>query len=191
MADWYTEIDAERRAFIEAQHLFFVATAPANANEGYPNLSPKGRSLLRVLGPNLVGYVDYPGSGNETANHIEEGSRITLMLCSFGPTAGILRLYGKGRRLDLDDPEFRQYAQAFAEDLHPYVRQVFLIDVEKLQTSCGYAVPRYELIEERETLDKWCERKLQPRELENGLPLPGPLLTKEGIPYGAQTVRKS
>ncbi len=185
MADWYNEIDAERRAFIEAQHLFFVATAPKDG-EGFPNLSPKGRSLLRVLGPNIVGYVDYPGSGNETANHLDEGSPITLMLCSFGPTAGILRLYGTGRRLDLDDPEFRKYATHFADDLHPYVRQVFLIDVEKLQTSCGYAVPRYELIEERETLDKWCERKLQPREMDGAMPKSGPLLTKAGVPYGAR-----
>lgn len=191
MSDWYTEIDDERRTFIEAQHLFFVATAPQDSDAGFPNLSPKGRSLLRVLGANLVGYVDYPGSGNETANHLEEGSNITLMLCSFGPTAGILRLYGKGRRLDLDDPEFRQYAPSFAEDLHPYVRQVFLVDVEKLQTSCGYAVPRYELIEERETLDKWCERKLQPREVEGGLPKAGPLLTKEGALYGAQVLKTS
>jgi hypothetical protein len=186
MADWYTEIEAERRAFIEAQHLFFVATAPRDAEVGFPNLSPKGRSLLRVLRPNLVGYVDYPGSGNETATHIEEGSRVTLMLCSFGPTAGILRIYGKGRRLDLDEPEFRTYAPAFAEDLHPYVRQVFLVDVEKLQTSCGYAVPRYEFVEERETLDKWCERKLRPREMVDGLPQAGPLLTKEGAAYGTR-----
>lgn len=186
MADWYTEIDDERRAFIEAQHLFFVATAPQGPGGGYPNLSPKGRSLLRVLGPNTVGYVDYPGSGNETANHIEDGSLVTLMLCSFGSTAGILRIYGKGRRLDLDDPDFRTYAPAFADDLHPYVRQVFLVDVEKLQTSCGYAVPRYEFVEERETLDKWCERKLLPREMVDGLPQAGALLTKEGTAYGAR-----
>src|SRR5581483_10591525 len=66
MADWYDHIDEERKAFIERQHLFFVATAPSDPEDRYPNLSPKGRNLVRVLGPNLVGYVDYPGSGNET-----------------------------------------------------------------------------------------------------------------------------
>ncbi len=62
MADWYDHIDDERRAFIERQHMFFVATAPSDPDDGFPNLSPKGRNLLRVLGPNLVGYVDYPGT---------------------------------------------------------------------------------------------------------------------------------
>lgn len=174
MANWYDRIDDDRKAFIEAQHMFFVATAPSDGS-GYANLSPKGRCLLRVLGPNLVGYLDYPGSGNETAKHTEENGRITLMLCSFGPTAGIVRLYGRGRRVDLDDPALAQYRDAFTDDFHPYVRQAFFIDVEKLQTSCGYAVPRMDYIADRETLDKWCERKLEPREFVDGMPVPGEL----------------
>ncbi|MDP9236498.1 MAG: pyridoxamine 5'-phosphate oxidase family protein [Chloroflexota bacterium] len=175
MADWYDHIDDERRAFIERQHMFFVATAPADADSGYPNLSPKGRSLLRVLGPNLVGYTDYPGSGNETAKHTAQNGRITLMVCSFEPAAGIVRIYGRGRRVDLDDPELARYRSAFADDLHPYVRQAFFVDVEKLQTSCGYAVPRMQYLSERETLDKYCERKLEPREIIDGMPQPGAL----------------
>jgi hypothetical protein len=175
MADWYEHIDDERRAFIERQHLFFVATAPSDPRDGYPNLSPKGRSLLRVLGPNLVGYTDYPGSGNETAKHTEENGRITLMLCSFEPTAGIVRLFGRGRRVDLDDPDLATHRAAFADDLHPYVRQAFFVDVEKVQTSCGYAVPRMEYVDERETLDKYCERKLEPRAIVDGMPQAGAL----------------
>ena len=96
MADWYDHIDDERKAFIEKQHLFFVATAPAKA-DGLVNLSPKGRTLLRVLGPNLVGYLDYPGSGNETAKHLDGDDRITLMLCSFDATAGKLPGYRPAR----------------------------------------------------------------------------------------------
>ena len=175
MADWYDHIDDERRAFIERQHVFFIATAPSSADEGFPNLSPKGRSLLRVLGPNLVGYTDYPGSGNETAKHTADNGRVTLMLCSFDATAGIVRLYGRGRRVDLDDPELAQYREAFSDDLHPYVRQAFFIDIEKVQTSCGYAVPRMAYEQERETLDKWVERKLEPREVIDGMPQAGPL----------------
>lgn len=176
MADWYDSIDDERKAFIERQHLFFVATSSDDG--GYPNLSPKGRNLLRVLAPNLVGYLDYPGSGNETAKHTAENGRITLMLCSFDATAGILRIYGRGRRVDLDDPELRRYRDAFVDDLHPYVRQAFFVDVEKVQTSCGYAVPRMEYKAERETLDKWVERKLEPREYIDGMPAAGNLRPK-------------
>ncbi|MEX0782237.1 MAG: pyridoxamine 5'-phosphate oxidase family protein [Dehalococcoidia bacterium] len=178
MADWYDHIDDERKAFIERQHLFFVATAPTDAEGGFPNLSPKGRNLLRVLGPNLVGYLDYPGSGNETATHIEDNGRITIMLCSFEATAGIVRLYGRGRRVDLDDADLREYRAAFTDDLHPYVRQAFFIDVEKLQTSCGYAVPRMTYVSERDTLDKWCERKMEPRAMVDGMPVAGELVHK-------------
>src|SRR5690349_17193306 len=178
MAEWFTQIDDDKKAFIERQHMFFVATAPTDMEDGWPNLSPKGRTLLRVLGPNLVGYLDYPGSGNETAKHTSENGRITLMLCSFEATTGVMRLYGRGRRVDLDDPMLRQYRDAFADDIHPYVRQAFFIDVEKVQTSCGYAVPRMSYVAERETLDKWCERKLEPREIVDGLPAAGELMEK-------------
>lgn len=182
MATWYDHIDDERKAFIEKQHMFFVATAPSDPESGFPNLSPKGRTLLKVLGPNLVGYLDYPGSGNETAKHTRENGRITLMLCSFDATASILRLYGQGRSVDLDAPELEQYREAFRDDLHPYVRQAFFIDVEKVQTSCGYAVPRMEFVAERDTLDRWCENKVEPRQMIGGVPQPGPLMRKDGTP---------
>lgn len=178
MASFYDHIDDERKAFIEAQHMFFVATAPTNPDDGFPNLSPKGRTLLRVLNPNLVGYLDYPGSGNETAKHTDENGRITLMLCSFTGTAGILRLFGRGRRVDLDDPLLAEYKAAFRDDVHPYVRQAFFIDVEKVQTSCGYAVPRMDYVADRVTLDKSCERTYFPREIVDGLPDPGALQRK-------------
>ena len=180
MADFYDHIDDERKAFIERQHMFFVATAPNDMDGGWPNLSPKGRTLLRVLGPNLVGYLDYPGSGNETAKHLAENGRVTLMLCSFEPRAGIVRLYGRGRRVDLADPALRQYQAAFRDDVHPYVRQAFFVDVEKVQKSCGYAVPRFTYVEDRETLDKYCERKWTPREIVDGVPQAGPLVAQAG-----------
>src|SRR5687767_4686746 len=91
MADWYTSIDDERRQFIERQHVFFVATAPSDPETGIPNVSPKGRMLVRVLGPKLIGWLDYPGSGNETAKHTAENGRITVMFTSFEATAGSLR----------------------------------------------------------------------------------------------------
>jgi hypothetical protein len=179
MAEWYDHIDDDRRAFIEKQHMFFVATAPEDA-DGHVNLSPKGRTLLRVLGPNLVGYLDYPGSGNETAAHLAGNERITLMLCSFDGPTGIVRLYGRGRRVDLDAPELAEHRAAFVDDFHPFVRQAFFVDVERVQTSCGYAVPRMEFVADRQTLDKWCENKVVPREMVDGVPQPGRFERKDG-----------
>lgn len=179
MADWYDHIDDERKAFIETQHIFFVATAP-DGPDGDVNLSPKGRTLLRVLGPNLVGYLDYPGSGNETAKHLGANDRITLMLCSFDGPTGILRLYGRGRRVDLDAPELAEYRSAFIDDFHPFVRQAFFVEVEKLQTSCGYAVPKMQFVSDRDTLDRWCENKVVPREMVEGVPQAGRMERKDG-----------
>lgn len=181
MADWYDEIDDERRAFIEAQHMFFVATAPGGLDgDAWPNLSPKGRTLVRVLSRRRVGWLDYPGSGNETAKHSMLNGKITLMFCSFDATAGIVRVYGRGRPVALDDPEFVVHAGAFRDDAHPFVRQAFIVDVEKVQTSCGYAVPKYEYISDRETLDLWYERKVEPRAMVDGMPVAGPLVGKDG-----------
>ncbi|MEO8538612.1 MAG: pyridoxamine 5'-phosphate oxidase family protein [bacterium] len=179
MADWFNEISNEQRDFIEGQHVFFVATAPAG-EEGDVNLSPKGRTLLRVLAPNLVGYLDYPGSGNETAKHLSESERITLMLCSFDAQARILRLYGKGKRVDLDAPELAEHRSAFIDDFHPFVRQAFFVEVEKVQTSCGYAVPKMSFESERDTLDRYCENKMQPREMIDGVPQASGLFRKDG-----------
>ncbi len=181
MATSYDHIDDERKAFIERQHMFFVATTPNDLENEYVNLSPKGRTLLRVLGPNLVGYLDYPGSGNETARHTTENGRVTLMLCSFEATTGVVRLYGRGRRVDLDDPLLRRYRAAFESDAHPFVRQAFFVEVERVQTSCGYAVPRMEFKSDRETLDKWCERKLEPREMVDGFPAAGDLVARGDV----------
>ena len=184
MADWYDSLDDTRRAFIERQPLFFVATASSDP-AGTVNLSPKGQTLCRVLGPNRVGWLDYPGSGNETAAHTRDNSRITVMFCSFDRTPGILRLYGHGRAVGLDSPELAAHRKAFEADFHPYVRQAFFVDVDRVQTSCGYAVPLMEFVEERDTLDRWCENRLQPRDVVAGLPAPGPLLRRDGSVFGA------
>jgi len=90
------DISAEHKSFIEAQHLFFVTTAPLN-EEGHINLSPKGFDCFRVLSPTRVGYLDIVGSGNETSAHLLENGRITFMFCAFDGPPKILRLYGKGK----------------------------------------------------------------------------------------------
>ena len=187
MADWFDHIDDERKAFIERQHMFFVATAPADGgDDDWPNLSPKGRTLVRVLSPNRVGWLDYPGSGNETAKHTGESGKVTLMFCSFDATAGIVRVYGRGRAYRLDAPEFAAEREAFRDDAHPFVRQAFIVDVEKLQTSCGYAVPRMDYRSERDTLDKWCASRLEERPMIEGMPEATPLRQKDGTLLSAK-----
>ena len=154
MAKFYTELNEELSAFIARQHVFFTATA---TGEGHINLSPKGMNSLRCIDNKTVAYLDVTGSGNETAAHVLADGRITLMFCSFDTQPLILRLYGHGRVLRPRDSEWPQRLALF-EPL-PGARQIMVIDIESVQTSCGYGVPRFKLIGERDTLSRWAEKK--------------------------------
>jgi predicted pyridoxine 5'-phosphate oxidase superfamily flavin-nucleotide-binding protein len=149
-------ITPELRDFIEEQPLFFVATAPLDG-AGHVNLSPKGLDCLRVLGPHEVAYLDLTGSGNETAAHVTENGRITLMFCAFAGPPKILRLYGRGRVVLPDTEEWEALRARFPD--YPGARQVVAVRVTRVQTSCGFAVPRMELVEQRDTLLRWAEAK--------------------------------
>ena len=150
MADQYDRIEDRHRAFIEDQHMFFVATA---APEGRVNLSPKGQDSLRVLGANRVIWLNLTGSGNETAGHLLESPRMTLMWCSFTLKPLIYRVYGTARVVHRDEPGWDALAAHFPDFLG--ARQIFDMEVEMAQSSCGYAVPRMEFAAERDTLTKW------------------------------------
>jgi len=152
MSKFFDEITPELRAFIESQKMFFVATAP---REGHINLSPKGMDTFRVLGPRTAIYLDLTGSGNETAAHLLDHGRITIMFCSFDKAAMIARLYGRGRVVRPGDSPWENYLALFPP--MPGVRQIMEISVERTMNSCGYAVPRMteEGLEERETLRKY------------------------------------
>jgi hypothetical protein len=154
MARFYSELDDGQRAFIAAQKIFFTATA---ANDGRINLSPKGMDSLRILGAASVAYLDLTGSGNETAAHLKHDGRMTLMFCSFDADPLILRLYGHGRAVRRQDGEWTALRRHFPA--LPGERQIIVLDVESVQTSCGYAVPRYAYRGERETLARWAEKK--------------------------------
>lgn len=155
MAKVIENITPELREFIEAQHLFFVATAPLNG--GHVNVSPKGMDCLRVLSPMRVAYLDLTGSGNETSAHLLENGRVTIMFCAFEGAPRILRLYGQGRTILPDSPEWAEFAPNFT--FYVGTRQIMVIEVERVQTSCGFAVPFYDYVGERETLVKWAETK--------------------------------
>jgi hypothetical protein len=144
------------KAFIEAQHVFFVASAPLEPG-GHVNLSPKGMDTFRILGPACVGYLDLTGSGNETAAHLLQNGRITFMFCAFEGKAQILRLYGRGRVVQPADPQWPGVSQPFS--LLTGTRQIIIADIDRVQTSCGFGVPRMTFTHERDALVKWAESK--------------------------------
>jgi len=138
----HERIDGRLREFIEAQRMFFVATAPAGPG-GHVNVSPKGMGgTFAVLGEHRVAYLDYHGSGAETIAHLADNGRITLMFCAFEGPPNIVRLYGRGRAVPVTDPEHAELVSSFgtAPDTHG-VRSVIDVTVERVSDSCGYAVP--------------------------------------------------
>lgn len=154
MSEWFKTITPELERFIADQKVFFVATAP---RQGRINLSPKGMDTFRVASPKRVLYLDLTGSGNETAAHLLDDGRITIMFCSFDKTARIIRLYGQGRAIHPRDDKWDEYLAMFPTE--PSVRQIMVIDVEAAMTSCGYAVPRFDRLEERDTLRKYWQTR--------------------------------
>lgn len=155
MATFTTELTEKHQAFIAKQHMFFVATAPMG--DGRINLSPKGLESFRVLHKKSVAYLDLTGSGNETAAHLHENGRITLMFCAFEGAPSILRIYGTGKVIQPGDAAWKGLSTEFP-DL-PGVRQIMTIAIDSVQTSCGYAVPEYHYVGDRTALLNWAEKK--------------------------------
>lgn len=151
-----TSISPAHKAFIQEQHMFFVATAPLSS-EGKTNLSPKGLDCFRVLDDNKVGYMDLIGSGNETSAHLLENGRITFMFCSFSGKPNILRLYGKGFVVLPGSELWEYYAKQFI--IYPSTRQIIVAEIDLVQTSCGFGVPLYEYVGERDIHFEWAEKK--------------------------------
>ncbi|RCS26059.1 pyridoxamine 5'-phosphate oxidase family protein [Polaribacter sp. WD7] len=150
MSKLYTKITSRLQSFIEAQKIFFVATAP---NSGRINLSPKGMDSFRVLSENRVLWLNVTGSGNETAAHLLVNNRITIMFCAFEKAPNILRLYGKGKEIKEGDASWNALIQLFPET--PGTRQIFDITIESAQTSCGMSIPFFEYKGERNELNTW------------------------------------
>ena len=156
MGKVYASISDDQREFIAAQQMFFVATAPLHP-DGHVNLSPKGLNCFRVLAPNRVAYLDLTGSGNETSAHLRENGRITLMFCAFSGPPKILRLYGWGRTVLPGSGQWAELSPLFGE--YPGARQLIVAEISRVQTSCGFAVPNYEYVGQRDTLTRWADTK--------------------------------
>ncbi|MGD1896555.1 MAG: pyridoxamine 5'-phosphate oxidase family protein [Phormidesmis sp.] len=154
MAKQFAQISEQHRSFIEQQKIFFVGTAAA---AGRVNVSPKGMDALRVLSPNRVVWLSVTGSGNESAAHIAEVNRMTVMFCAFENAPTILRLYGGANVVHPRDDDWAELIEHFPP--LPGTRQLFDLSVDLVQTSCGMGVPLYDYKGDREALNKWAESK--------------------------------
>ncbi|NKB35000.1 MAG: pyridoxamine 5'-phosphate oxidase family protein [Pseudomonadales bacterium] len=154
MAKRYEQLSDDHIDFIQQQKLFFVGTA---ANDGTINVSPKGFDSLRVMGPNRIVWLNITGSGNETAAHLLQNDRMTIMFCAFDGSPKILRLYGKAAAVHPRDEQWAKLEKLF--DPHPSARQYVDFEIELAQTSCGFGVPFYDFKEERDNMDKWLDAK--------------------------------
>jgi hypothetical protein len=157
MAKQYSEIEPAYADFISRQKIFFVASA---APEGRINLSPKGLDCLRIISPRQVIYLDRTGSGNETAAHLLADGRLTMMFCAFDGPPLILRLYGRGQTLARNSEAYATLLTEKFDGCEPVgARHMIVLDVELVQTSCGYAVPLMSFTDDRESLDRWAMSK--------------------------------
>ncbi|MEP6948181.1 MAG: pyridoxamine 5'-phosphate oxidase family protein [Ginsengibacter sp.] len=156
MGKLHDSIKPAHKEFIENQHIFFVSTAPLSGN-GRINLSPKGLDCFRVLSENKVAYMDLISSGNETSAHTLENGRITIMFCSFEGSPNILRLYGKGFTVLPGTDNWKLYFPHFK--IYPSTRQIIVADIDLVQTSCGFGVPLFKYVEERDIHFDWAENK--------------------------------
>jgi hypothetical protein len=156
MGKLYEEIDTDLQAFIEAQRMFFVGTAPIDA-VGHVNLSPKGLDTFRVLTPRRVAYLDYVGSGAETIAHLKENGRIVIMFCAFQGPPKIIRLHGRGEVLQPQDLEYQRLRPLFPAT--PSGRDIIIVSIQRISDSCGFGVPLYEYQHQRSQLSDWSDRK--------------------------------
>jgi hypothetical protein len=147
-------ITTELQEFIEHQKIFFVGTA---ATQGNVNVSPKGTDSFRVIDKNKIVWLNLTGSGNETAAHLLKNSRMTIMFCAFEGKPIILRLYGEAKIHHKRDDDFSRFTSLFPENVG--ARQIIEMDVDLVQTSCGFAVPFMDFKEERTTLNNWAVKQ--------------------------------
>jgi len=156
MGKAYPEISPALRQFIQAQSVFFVATAPLDAG-GHVNLSPKGLDTFRFLGPRTVAYLDIFGSGVETIAHLRENGRIVIMFCAFEGAPKVLRLHGQGRVVEPHEEDFAGLRDSFP--VYEGTRAVIVVEVTRISDSCGYGVPLLTYQQQRTQLPAWCRKR--------------------------------
>lgn len=178
MPTFYKTISDDLAKWAMAQPVFFTASAPLAGK--HINVLPKGlpSSTFTFLSPTQCAYMDATGSGSETISHIYENGRVTIMFCSFGDSPRILRLFCLGRVIEWDTPSFDDLLAKMGKQKVDGARAVILLDVWKVQTSCGYGVPRLSKTTtppgspeppgfvDRETLGRWAGTKVERGEMQ-------------------------
>ena len=154
MGKKYKELSNRHIEFINNKKLYFVGTA---VGEGNVNVSPKGGDTLRVIDSNTIVWLNLTGSGNETAAHVLKNPRMTIMFCAFEGPPLILRAYGNTKVLHQNDREWSEYINLFPQN--PGFRQIFILNINLVQASCGMGVPYYNYAGDREDLTKWSDKK--------------------------------
>lgn len=154
MGQQYSKITDNIKNFIESQKIFFVGTATADSKI---NISPKGMDSFKIINENRVAWLNVTGSGNETSAHIQEQNRMTIMFAAFEGAPMILRLYGYANVIHKNDDEWNELSVLF-DDL-PGARQIFDLQIDLVQSSCGMAVPFFDYVKEREQLNDWAVKK--------------------------------
>ncbi|MCI4644480.1 MAG: pyridoxamine 5'-phosphate oxidase family protein [Hyphomonadaceae bacterium] len=158
MGKTYDVLDDRLVAFIKAQKLFFVGTAPLD-EDGHVNVSPKGYDSFAILDELTVAWLDLGGSGIETLAHLKENGRITIMFCAFEGRPLILRLYGEGEAVQFDDPRFPDLLAHFPT--FDRARSIIVIKLTRIQDSCGWGVPFYDFKGERDQLKRNWDHKYE------------------------------
>jgi hypothetical protein len=157
MGKQFPAMTPAHRDFIAKQQIFFTATA---TDKSRVNVSPRPTGALRVLDERTIVFLDLTGSGSETAAHLLADGRITLMFCAFEEPPNILRLYGHGTSLVRGSSEYATLLDSeFGSEEPLGARQIVRIDIDLVQTSCGYGVPLFDYAGERTTLQRWAENK--------------------------------
>lgn len=156
MADQFKSLSDDHVAFIARQHIFFCASAAEGTRV---NLTPRSTELLRITGPNEALFLDLVGSSNETAAHMLADGRLTFMFCAVAGPPMIMRLYGTGRAVHRDTDEYLRLMNVHFSAEPINARQIFVLDVDLVQTSCGYGVPMFDFVRERPSLKNWAQTK--------------------------------
>src|SRR5581483_3770829 len=157
MAKRFAAMEPLHLEFIQKQKIFFVASAATGSRV---NISPKDAASLRILDVRRAVYLDQTGSGNETAAHLRADGRLTFMFCALEGAPLILRLYGRGKVLARGTGPYRDMLAAhFGGVEPPGARQMIALDIDLVQTSCGYGVPTFDYVDERATLQRWALAK--------------------------------
>jgi hypothetical protein len=159
MGKEFDGIDPKMAAWLQAQAMFFVATAPSDL-DGLVNVSPKGLDgTFAILDEHRVAYLDLTGSGIETVAHLRDNGRIVMMWCAFSGPPRIVRLHGRGHAVAANDPAFAAAVAPFPAPIPPGARSVIEVDVTRISDSCGFGVPLMELVGQRPILPDWAARK--------------------------------